>query len=133
MSGFSAAGGIGIGLGLSLVLGAITAAAPLPSGGEEAPFLVENQDAMAKMMTGMAVQPSGDVDRDFALMMIAHHQGAIDMAKAELHHGRNELLRRLAQGIIVEQQAEIAAMTLTLDSSPPPSTSMPRMNMHKEP
>jgi uncharacterized protein (DUF305 family) len=45
-------------------------------------------------------------------MMIAHHQGAIDMAKAELRHGRNEQLRRIAQGIVVEQQQEIEAMRL---------------------
>jgi uncharacterized protein (DUF305 family) len=50
--------------------------------------------------------------------MIPHHQGAIDMAKAELHYGHNEQLRRIAQEIIVEQQQEIAAMHLALRQSP---------------
>src|SRR5205823_646145 len=77
-------------------------------------FAAENKAAMMKMMTGMAVAPSGDVDRDFVAMMIPHHQGAIDMAVAELRHGRNEQLRRIAQEIIVEQQQEIAAMRLAL-------------------
>ena len=65
-------------------------------------------------MAGMAVKPTGDVDRDFAAMMIPHHQGAIDMAVAELRYGHNEQLRRIAQEIIVDQQQEIAAMRLAL-------------------
>jgi uncharacterized protein (DUF305 family) len=43
-------------------------------------------------------------------MMIPHHQGAIDMAEVELRFGKDERLRRLAQGIIVEQRQEIAVM-----------------------
>ena len=89
-------------------------AAPPDAQAAEAPFLAENRAAMDMMMAGMDVEPSGDVDRDFATMMIAHHQGAIDMAQAELRHGRNGQLRRIAQGIIVEQQGEIAAMRLAL-------------------
>jgi len=123
----------GAALGLSLALGMMPVVAAVPFAvDEEAPFLLENQDAMGRMMAGMAVQPSGNVDRDFALMMIAHHQGAIDMAKAELRYGRNEQLRRLAQGIVVEQDSEIAMMTLTLDVAAP-STRMNVMIMHKEP
>ena len=67
-------------------------------------------EAMTRMDNGMAAGHSGDPDRDFAAMMIPHHQGAIDMAKAELQYGRNPALRRLAQGIIVEQQQEIELM-----------------------
>jgi hypothetical protein len=80
----------------------------------DAVFVSENRIAMAKMMAGMDVKPSGDVDLDFAAMMIPHHQGAIDMAKAELRHGKNEQLRRIAQEIIVSQQQEIVAMRLAL-------------------
>jgi uncharacterized protein (DUF305 family) len=80
----------------------------------EAPFLAENEAAMTRMMKGMEVKPSGDVDADFAGMMIPHHQGAIDMAKAELRYGHNELLRRIAQEIIIEQGQEIIAMQLAV-------------------
>jgi uncharacterized protein (DUF305 family) len=66
--------------------------------------------SMQRMHTDMMIAPSGDPDRDFARMMIPHHQGAVDMAKAELIYGRNKVLRRLAQGIIVEQQQEIDLM-----------------------
>jgi hypothetical protein len=88
-------------------------------------FAAENSAAMTKMMAGMAIAPSGDVDKDFVAMMIPHHQGAIDMAQAELRHGSNEQLRRIAQEIVVEQQQEIAAMRLAIGQPLPPSTAAP--------
>jgi hypothetical protein len=78
----------------------------------EVRFLAESKAAMDRMMGAMNAAPTGNVDADFAAMMIPHHQGAIDMALAELRYGKNEQLRRLAQGMIVEQQQEIAAMRL---------------------
>jgi uncharacterized protein (DUF305 family) len=80
--------------------------------------MADNKTAMAKMMAGMDVRPSGDVDADFVAMMVPHHQGAIDMAQAELRYGRNEQLRRLAQEIIVTQQEEIAAMRVAIGQHP---------------
>jgi hypothetical protein len=88
---------------------------------EEAPFLAENDAAMTKMMTAMQIKPSGDVDHDFVAMMVPHHQGAIEMAQAQLRYGRNEQLRRIAQEIIVTQQQEIAAMWLALGQPLPSS------------
>jgi uncharacterized protein (DUF305 family) len=79
---------------------------------DEAAFLAENTAAMSRMMAAMEVKPSGDVDQDFVATMVPHHQGAIEMAQAELRHGRNEQLRRIAQEIIVEQTQEITAMRL---------------------
>lgn len=79
------------------------------------PFPSLMNDAMSVMDYGMAHAPmNGDPDHDFAAMMIPHHQGAIDMAKAELLYGKNPVLRRLAQEIIVTQGSEIALMQLTL-------------------
>jgi uncharacterized protein (DUF305 family) len=80
------------------------------SSSAEAAFLKENDAAMTKMMNDMAVKPTGDVDHDFVAMMVAHHQGAIDMAEAELRYGQNEQLRRIAQEIVAEELQEIAAM-----------------------
>jgi hypothetical protein len=91
----------------------------------EAPFLAENDAAMRKMMSGMAVEPTGDVDADFAAMMVSHHQGAIDMAVAVLRYGRNAQIRRLAQEIIVTQQEEIAAMRLAVGQPLPTSVPSP--------
>ncbi len=91
----------------------------------EAPFLAENSAAMTRMMRAMTIKPTGDVDRDFVAMMVPHHQGAIDMALAELRYGRNEKLKRLAQEIIVTQQEEIAAMRLAAGEPLPPSAPSP--------
>lgn len=88
-------------------------------------FLADTEQAMTKMDSGMMAKPSGDVDHDFVQMMVPHHQGAIDMAVAELRYGHNEQLKRIAQEIIVDQQQEIAAMHLALGQPLPPSTSAP--------
>ena len=92
---------------------------------EEAPFFAQNSAAMSRMMIGMAIEPTGDVDRDFVAMMSAHHQGAIDMAQTLLRYGHNEVLRRLAQEIIVTQQQEIAVMRLAAGERLPPPAPAP--------
>jgi uncharacterized protein (DUF305 family) len=79
-------------------------------GSEEQPFLSENAAAMNKMMADMTIKPTGDVDRDFVAMMVPHHQGAVDMANAELKYGHNEQLRRVAREIVASQQPEIVVM-----------------------
>jgi hypothetical protein len=92
---------------------------------EESPFLAENGAAMTKMMNGMDVKPTGDVDADFVAMMVPHHQGAIEMARAVLRYGRNAQIKRLAQEIIVTQQQEIAVMRLAVGEPLPPSIPSP--------
>jgi uncharacterized protein (DUF305 family) len=92
----------------------------------ETQFLAANQAAMDKMMADMSIKPSGDVDKDFAFTMIPHHQGAIEMALAELRYGHNEALRRIAQEIVIEQQQEIAAMRVALAQVAPAASAPPR-------
>jgi len=92
---------------------------------DEKPYLTEVNAAMERMMAGMMVAPSGNVDADFVTMMLPHHQGAIDMAVAELRYGKSEQLKRIAQEIIVDQQQEIAAMRLALGQPLPPSAPVP--------
>ncbi|WP_372618978.1 DUF305 domain-containing protein [Falsiroseomonas sp.] len=58
----------------------------------------------------MAVQFTGDADRDFAAAMIPHHQGAIDMVHVALRHGRDAEIRKLAEDVIRTQEAEIAQL-----------------------
>jgi len=72
-------------------------------------------DAMSVMHRDMHnAGYSGEADHDFVKMMIPHHQGAIDMAKAVLLHGKDPQMRRLAQEIITDQQSEIQLMQLWL-------------------
>ena len=80
-----------------------------------AQFMEAMQLSMSRMQDGMTSAPmNGDVDHDFAAMMLPHHQGAIDMAKAELSYGKDPVMRRLAQEILVDQQSEMEAMHLWL-------------------
>jgi Ca2+-binding EF-hand superfamily protein len=65
-------------------------------------------DAMQTMMDGMErMEMRGEPNADFALMMIPHHQSAIDMAEAYLEHGDDPELTNLANEIIAAQQEEI--------------------------
>ncbi len=74
-----------------------------PAGGSAAREYVV---AMAKMHRDMG-KASADSDESFMRMMIAHHQGAIDMAEIELKHGKDPEARRLAERVIRAQTAEI--------------------------
>jgi uncharacterized protein (DUF305 family) len=86
----------------------------------ETTFDLEMARAIDRMDSDMmAAQATGNPDRDFAAMMIPHHQGAIDMAKAQLLYGNDPVLRRLAQEIIVAQQQEIEVMRRALNETSP--------------
>jgi hypothetical protein len=112
--------------GLAVLASAPRSAAPHDhDGGAASGFQATIGDAVARMHSAMDVPFSGDPDRDFARMMIPHHQGAIDMAIAELRYGKDERLRRLAQEIIVDQQQEIAVMHLLLGEAAPPGLPSP--------
>lgn len=68
-----------------------------------------------RSMTGMKM--TGNSDHDFLLMMIPHHQSAIDMAHVELRYGKDSRVRALATRIISAQQKEIDEMRRWLSSS----------------
>jgi uncharacterized protein (DUF305 family) len=66
--------------------------------------------ANERMHKDMAIKFSGNADIDFFKGMIPHHQGAIDMAKVVLEHGKNPETKKMAQEIIAAQEKEIAFM-----------------------
>ena len=75
------------------------------------PAFEAQMKAHEKMTVDMgAIGPSGNPDVDFVRMMIPHHQGAIDMAEAELKYGKDESRKALARQIIEAQTREIAEM-----------------------
>lgn len=66
---------------------------------------------MAQMMADMhSPGYSGNADVDFLAMMVPHHQGAVDMARLVLQHGRDPATRVLAEEIIAGQTIEIQSM-----------------------
>ena len=79
-------------------------------------FSAEMHAAMTRMSKDMEAAPmTGDPDRDFLAMMIPHHEGAVEMARLVLIHGRDPLVRNLAEEIIAAQQAEITTMKQRLE------------------
>lgn len=67
-------------------------------------MMKNNDDKMGSM------KMTGNADVDFAMMMRVHHQGAIDMAQAELRDGKDAQMRKLATDIIAAQKKEIAQL-----------------------
>jgi uncharacterized protein (DUF305 family) len=70
--------------------------------------LMQSMTAMDLQMSGH--NPGGSIDRNFAAMMIPHHQSAIDMAKAYLGHGKNSKLKSMANKMISDQEREIKTL-----------------------
>jgi uncharacterized protein (DUF305 family) len=81
------------------------------NGADFARFASAMDAGMETMMHGMhAPGYTGNPDVDFLAMMIPHHEGAVEMARLALKHGRDPLTRRLAEDIIAGQTAEIEGM-----------------------
>ena len=72
----------------------------------------------------MLATPTGDIDRDFAAIMIPQHQAGIDMARAELKYGHNEEMRRLAQRIVSQQEQEISDIDRAVGETSPAATTV---------
>ena len=75
-------------------------------------------DMKATMMMGMEsmqrMQASGDVDKDFAMMMKLHHQQAVDMAAMEIAHGKLPAIKTMARRISAAQMSKIGAFVAWL-------------------
>ena len=83
--------------------GGMAASSAMGSGGLDMRAMMND---MGGKMTSMPM--SGDPDIDFAKMMRIHHQGAIDMANAELSNGKVPQMKKMAKAIIAAQKKEIA-------------------------
>lgn len=74
-------------------------------------FTIKQNDdlhqAMMRMMEKMkSIKMSGDPDHDFAMMMVEHHQGSIDMSKIAVSSAKTEKIKSIAQNILNKQPQE---------------------------
>jgi uncharacterized protein (DUF305 family) len=83
---------------------------PAPAAAVDAASTKAFKAANDKMHGDMAIAFSGNADVDFIKGMLPHHQGAVEMAKIVLKHGKDAKVRKLARDIIKAQNTEIAFM-----------------------
>ena len=65
-------------------------------------------------MNELSQATGAELDQLYLELMIAHNEGAIEMAQTELKEGKNPAALKLAQGVINTQQAEIKQMRALL-------------------
>src|SRR5258708_20768049 len=69
-------------------------------------FMHSLEESMNRMDSGMKSAPmNGNIDHDFATMMMPHHQGAIDMAESEPITVKSPGMRRLAGEMTFDQES----------------------------
>jgi len=78
----------------------------------------EYMDAMMRMQQGMMAAQDSDPARQWAMMMIPHHQGAVDTARIVLRHSQDRELRAIAQRTIEGQGRDIAELRSWLEQHP---------------
>lgn len=96
--------------GAASAFAATPGAASAPAGAMPHGAKQMHEAMRAGMQKMQAMQPSGDTDRDFAMMMRMHHQQAVDMAQVQLQHGKSDELKAMARKMIQDQQKEIAQL-----------------------
>ncbi len=124
-------------LGIASIVGAALLVAAAPDGGggmgrgggpaggmhDSSAAYMEHVQVMHDEMSSVVM---GDTDLDFARLMIAHHQGAIDMAQVELEYGTDPDLKAIAQRVITDQTAEIQELEMWLQMHEPATSDAPQ-------
>lgn len=97
---------------LSLSAQAESSPSAMPTANHSHSSSGESHDMKKLMTKGMdsmkTMQMSGDMDKDFAMMMKMHHQQALDMAQIEIAHGKSPEMKAMAKKIVAAQKKEIA-------------------------
>ncbi|OYW39194.1 MAG: hypothetical protein B7Z42_06495, partial [Brevundimonas sp. 12-68-7] len=89
-----------------------TSDSPSPTG-QDMPFAA----AESKMKDAMMGATGGNTDQTWARKMIAHHQGALDMARVVLERSPGAEIEQMAQKTIEMQTADIGELQTWLQSN----------------
>jgi uncharacterized protein (DUF305 family) len=98
--------------------GAQPAAGAVPTGCGDHPHTQMKGMASAEQLAALDAAEGGAAERLFLDLMIAHHEGALEMAESAVREGTNAYVRSSGKHVLVEQQREIAAMTALLAEAP---------------
>ena len=98
--------------------GAQPAAGAVPTGCGDHPHTQMKGMASAEQLAALDAAEGDTADRMFLDLMIAHHEGALEMAESAVREGANAYVRSSGKHVLVEQQREIAAMTALLAEAP---------------
>lgn len=77
---------------------------------EQEPAPGHDTMSMADMSHELTGLTGDDYDKAFIEMMIAHHEGAVDMARLSETRAKHDEVKQLSQAIIAAQEKEIADM-----------------------
>jgi len=80
---------------------------PAPKSAADRAYMGAMMEMHGAMMRGSM---TGNADEDFLMMMIPHHQAAVEMAQTELQYGKDVKVKSLARNIITPQEREISEM-----------------------
>lgn len=75
----------------------------------------EFMSSMHRMDDAMKQADAADPDVAFAVKMIPHHQGAIDMAHIELKYGKDDEAKREASAVIADNKKSIERLQAFID------------------
>ena len=67
--------------------------------------------ATSEQIASLTAASGAQAEREFLTLMIAHHQGAVDMAEAVLARSDNSTVRAFATAVVLSQESEIDLMT----------------------
>ena len=81
------------------------------------PSMEMHKNMMKGMKEMQGMKPSGNMDRDFAMMMRHHHMQGIEMSQHQLKHGKDPKMREMAQKILDAQKKEVAEFDEWMKSS----------------
>jgi uncharacterized protein (DUF305 family) len=115
MRGMMQGGGMG-----SMMRGQGPMGASADQSGDQSVTSVSLRAVKDRMQRDMAIPLSGTIDADFARLMIANHEGAIDMAKLAIAFGKDAQVRKIAEETVRTKEAEIATIRSWLATQPKP-------------
>lgn len=79
--------------------------------GENAEFNMKIEMSMDKMDRNADSQIiNGNIDHDFAILIIFRHQSAIEMADLVIHYGHEHMIQEMAEMMKEDQEMEIAEL-----------------------